>query len=149
MNGNKNMVAKLFPARNREISHGVKQNLKHSYVDTDKFMLKLLLIHWIVASTITAYAYSTYLLGFIGGAIIYGIAYASYATNPGSVWTRMTIASSFMAFSAIFIQQHMGLIEMHFHIFAALAFNIRYKDIAPTIAAVVTIALHHALFNVA
>ena len=33
-----------------------------------------------------------------------------------------------MAFSALFIQQQLGLIEMHFHVFAALALLVRYKD---------------------
>lgn len=142
-------ISRLFPAYDKNHSEGVKQNLDKSFVDADKFMLKLLFAHWIAASTITAFSYNTYLLGFIGGGVATGLAYAAYATNPGSVWSRMTIASAFMVFSGIFIQQHMGRIEMHFHIFATLAFFIRYKDIAPTLAAVVTIALHHALFNVA
>jgi hypothetical protein len=145
MSAEKSLSATLFPQKAGNISLGVQQNLHRSYVDTDKFMLKLLLIHWIAATTIVAFSYSTYILGFVGGGIIYGIANAAHSSNPGSVWSRMTIASSFMAFSGLFIQQQMGLIEMHFHIFAALAFNIRYKDIAPVIAAVVTIALHHAI----
>jgi len=149
MSTEKTLLNKLFLAYDPELSQGVKSNIDQSFVDADKFMLRLLLIHWVAASTITAFTYSTYLLGFIGGGIIYGIAYAAFATNPGSLWSRMTMGAAFMAFSGIFIQQHMGRIEMHFHIFATLAFFIRYKDIAPTLAAVVTIALHHAVFNVA
>jgi methyl-accepting chemotaxis protein len=140
---------KLFPAYSNSISAGVKQNIDRSYIETDQFMIKLLMVHWVVASTVTAITYSTYLLGFLSGGAIMGIVYAAHKMNPGSVWSRMTIASAFMMFSAIFIQQHMGRIEMHFHIFAALAFNIRYKDIAPTLAAAGTIAVHHALFNIA
>ncbi len=149
MNKNRNVMTTLFPVNAKNLSLGVKQNIDQSYIDADKFMLRLLLIHWIVASTVTAFTYSTYVLGFIGGGVVYGLAYAAYATNPGSLWSRMTMGAAFMAFSAIFIQQHMGRIEMHFHIFAALAFFLRYKCIAPTLAAVVTIALHHALFNAA
>lgn len=149
MSTEKSLKTILFPANSSQISLGVKQNLDKSYVDADKFMLKLLLIHWVAAFTIVAFAYSTYILGFVGGGIIYGIAYAAHASNPGSVWSRMTIAATFMAFSGLFIQQTMGLIEMHFHIFAVLAFNLRYKDIAPIIAAVLTIAVHHAIFNAA
>lgn len=149
MNNSNQWYDTLFPTNNPSLSLDIKQNLHRSFIQTDKFMIKLLLVHWVVASTITAFSYSTYVLGFIGGGIATGIAYAAYANNPGSMWSRMTIASAFMVFSAIFIQQHLGKIEMHFHIFATLAFFIRYKDIAPTIAAVVTIALHHALFNIA
>ena len=149
MGADKSLMAVLFPSYNKDLAEGVKKSLHHSYVKADKFMLKLLLAHWVVASTLTAFAYSTYILGFIGGGIVYGLAYASYKNNPGSLWSRLTIGAAFMAFSAIFIQQQMGLIEMHFHIFAALAFFILYKDIAPTLSAAVTIALHHAIFNIA
>jgi methyl-accepting chemotaxis protein len=143
------IYTKLFPLTRTDLSESVKQGLHTSFVKTDNFMLKLLLIHWAVASTVTAFSYNTYLLGFIGGGLVYGLAYAAVKTNPGSLWSRMTIGAAFMAFSAIFIQQHLGRIEMHFHIFATLAFFIRYKDVAATLSAVVTIALHHAIFNVA
>ena len=112
-------------------------------------MLRLLVIHWVVASTLTAFTYDTYLLGFTGGGMITGIAYSIYRMNPGSLLSRITIGASFMAFSMIFIQQQMGLIEMHFHIFIAIAFLVLYKDIAPTLAAAGTTAVHHALFNMA
>jgi methyl-accepting chemotaxis protein len=54
---------------------------------------------------------------------------------------------SLMIFSAIFIQQHLGRIEMHFHIFAGLAFLLRYRDAVPILVATVTTALHHLIFN--
>lgn len=149
MNSTKSITQQLFPATSTSLSLGVKQNLINSYEKTDRFMLRLLLAHWVAASTITAFSYGTYILGFVGGGIVYGLAYAAVAASPGSIWSRMTMGAAFMAFSAIFIQQHMGRIEMHFHIFAALAFFIRYKDIAPTLAAAGTIAAHHALFNIA
>ncbi|WP_185957138.1 methyl-accepting chemotaxis protein [Gracilimonas mengyeensis] len=139
----------LFPSYKNDLSAGVRQNLYATFVEADQFMLKLLLFHWVAASTITAFFYSTYLLGFIGGGIIYGIAYASYKSSPGSAWSRATMGAAFMAFSMIFIQQNLGKIEMHFHIFVAIAFLIRYKDILPLIAAGTTIAVHHAVFNAA
>lgn len=69
--------------------------------------------------------------------------------NPGSLLSRSAIAVGFMGFSLIFIQQHMGRIEMHFHIFVAIAFLLRYKDISPLLAAALATSLHHGLFNVA
>lgn len=139
----------LFPAYSKELSEGVQESVYKTFVSADQFNLRLLLAHWIVASTLTAFTYNTYLLGFIGGGMLYGLSYAAYKSNPGSMWSRMTIGAAFMGFSGIFIQQHLGKIEMHFHIFVAIAFLIRYKDIAPLISAAVTIALHHALFNIA
>lgn len=139
----------LFPAYDRSHSDSVKSQLQGSFDQTDRFMLKLLLIHWVVASTVIAYTYSTYLLGFVGGGLIYGIALGVYRLNPASLMSRMTMGAAFMAFSMLFIQQHLGRLEMHFHIFISLAFLIRYKDIAPVLAATLTTAVHHALFNVA
>jgi len=59
----------------------------------------------------------------------------------------MLMGMSLMLFSALFIQQNLGRIEIHFHIFAALALLIRYKDVKPLLAAVVTIAVHHVTLN--
>jgi len=142
-------ISSLFPSFDESLSSGVKLQLKRSFVETDQFMLKLLLLHWFVSSTVMAISYSTYILGFVGGGLIYAIALGIYRMNPGSLISRATMGAAFMAFSMLFIQQHLGRIEMHFHIFIALAFLIRYKDITPVIAATVTTALHHALFNFA
>ena len=139
----------LFPAYSKSHSNGVKNQLSKSFDQTDQFMLKLLFLHWVVASSVVAFTFSTYLLGFLGGGIIFGTAYGVYKLNPGSVLSRMTMGAAFMAFSMLFIQQHLGRIEMHFHIFVSLAFLIRYKDIAPVLAATLTTAVHHALFNFA
>lgn len=139
----------LFPAYDSGHSRGVLSQLSRSFEQTDQFMLKLLLLHWVVASTVIAFSFGTYLLGFIGGGLIYGIALGVYKLNPGSLLSRATMGAAFMAFSMLFIQQHLGRIEMHFHIFVSLAFLIRYKDIAPVLAATVTTAVHHILFNFA
>ncbi|WP_138430875.1 hypothetical protein [Fodinibius saliphilus] len=139
----------FFPVYSDDLSEDVRQNVKRTFVKTDAFMFRLVILHWIVASTLTAFTYSTYLLGFIGGGIITGIAYVVYNMNPGTLLSRITFGASFMAFSMIFIQQHMGRIEMHFHIFIAIAVLIRYIDIAPVLAAAATTAIHHALFNIA
>ena len=142
-------ISSLFPAYNENLSASVQQGLVNSFIDTDKFMVKLLALHWVVAATVMAISHDAYLLGIVGGGVIYGISFMSYRMNPGSIWSRITIGASFMAFSMIFIQQNLGKIEIHFHIFVALAFLIRYKDITPVIAAAATVAIHHALFNLA
>ena len=52
-----------------------------------------------------------------------------------------------MLFSALFIQQSLGKIEIHFHVFAGLALLLRYRDMKPLLAGVVTAAVHHLAFN--
>ena len=39
------------------------------------------------------------------------------------------------------------MIEMHFHIFAILAFLLLYRDWRVPVAGAVVVALHHVLFN--
>ncbi|MAL17496.1 MAG: hypothetical protein CL670_15100 [Balneola sp.] len=143
------LLLRLFPAYDSRLSNGVLRGLSNSFIDTDRFMIKLLALHWVIAATITAIPYSTYLLGIVGGGVIFGVAFLAFRINPGSVWSRMTIGAALMAFSVLFIQQNLGKIELHFHIFVALAFLLRYKDIAPVLTAAVTIAVHHVLFNAA
>lgn len=55
--------------------------------------------------------------------------------------------ASLMAFSAIMIQAQLGRIEMHFHIFVAMAFLLLYRDWIPIIVAAGIIAVHHYLFT--
>ncbi|MEY3220633.1 MAG: hypothetical protein RIT27_1990 [Pseudomonadota bacterium] len=121
--------------------------LQEDFIKADQMMMQLLLIHWIVASSVTAYSYGFYLLGFIGGGGVFLIAFAAYKLLRGTLYSRIIMGISFMMFSAIFIQQHLGRIEMHFHVFAALAVLIRYKDISPVIAGAIATLVHHVIFN--
>jgi methyl-accepting chemotaxis protein len=59
----------------------------------------------------------------------------------------LVFAACLMLFSAVMIQARMGLIEMHFHIFAALALTIIYRDWLPVVTAAGVIAVHHMLFT--
>nr|CRH05171.1 Putative methyl-accepting chemotacxis protein [Candidatus Magnetococcus massalia] len=137
----------LFPAYNRQLNSDVKRMLHADFVESDRFMLKMLAAQWLIACTITAFSHGFYLLGFIGGGVTTGLAYLAYRILPGSALTRAVIGASFMVFSAIMIQQQLGRIEMHFHVFVTLAFMVRYKDIVPILAAAGTIAVHHLAFN--
>jgi signal transduction histidine kinase len=121
--------------------------LQEDFIKADQTMIGLLFMHWVVASTLTAYHYEFYLLGLIGGAIIFLSAFVIYKVLKGTLYSRIIVGISFMLFSAIFIQQHLGRIEMHFHVFVSLAFLIRYKDIYPVIAAALTTIAHHLIFN--
>ena len=141
------MFKKLFPAYDKTLSPEIKQALQADFEKVDKQMLLLLVGSWVVASTITAFSYGTYLLGFIGGGLTVLLAYLAYHFYKGTVFARSIMGISFMIFAAIFIQQQFGRIEMHFYVFVALAFLVRYKDITPVWAAALAIAVHHFTFN--
>ena len=66
---------------------------------------------------------------------------------PGSLVARVTLATAFMVFSALFIQQTKGMNEAHFAIFILLAFLLYYRDWKPIFAAALVIAVHHIGFN--
>lgn len=67
--------------------------------------------------------------------------------RPGTLLSRLTIAAALLVSSALIIHQTGGMIEMHFHIFAILAFLLMYRDWrVPAWGALVT-AVHHGLFH--
>ena len=131
----------------RTLKKQIKFELKKEQIYGDKMMLILVLLHWMVASTLTAVSFETYIFGFANGAILSALAVGVYAYYRGTMISRMTFAFILMAYSMIFIQQHLGRIEMHFHIFVAIAFLTVYKDYKPTVFAGVVIALHHIISN--
>jgi methyl-accepting chemotaxis protein len=51
-----------------------------------------------------------------------------------------------MTFSALFIHQTNGMIELHFHIFVCLAFLLTYRDWHVPIIGAAVIAVHHVAF---
>ena len=60
--------------------------------------------------------------------------------------SRVSYGVSFMFFSALFIHETGGMLEMHFAIFVLLAVLIAFRDYIVIIAAAITIAIHHLLF---
>lgn len=125
----------------------IKSSFSDDFKTADKFMLYLLFIHWIAAVSVMAYEYNTYFYGFVNGGIIFIANALLYRYYRGEAIFRYSIAVSIMLFSSIFIQQHLGRIEMHFHVFLAMAILSLYKDIIPVLIATFTTAFHHALFN--
>lgn len=123
------------------------KELLEDHKKADAFMLKLVVFHWFLASTVSAWFYHTYLMGFVTGGMITLLVFFGYRLFRGTVFFRFVAALALMSFSILFIQQHLGRIEMHFHVFIALSFLTLYKDLKPVTAASVYIILHHILFN--
>ena len=67
---------------------------------------------------------------------------------PGAFSTRLFIALGLVTYSALFVSQSHGLIEMHFHFFGALAFLLVYRDWRVIVAAAAFVAVHHLAFMV-
>ena len=113
----------------------------------DKLMLILLGIQWFFATFVTSITYNTFLFGFISGGVLFIIPLLLYKQYKGLPFYRDIIVLSMMTFSSIFIQQQLGRIEMHFHVFVALAFLAYYKDPRPVVLATAHTVVYHITFN--
>ena len=117
------------------------------HIQSDRVMIFLLILQWFLSTFITSIYYETYLYGFVGGALITVPIVLLFPYLKGERFYRYYIAVGMMLFSVIYIQQYLGRIEMHFHVFIALAVLTLYKDIVPIIIAATTTILHHLIFN--
>lgn len=133
--------------RTLAIPEYAEESFKQYHIRSDRLMLALIVLQWFFATFITAISYNTYLYGFIGGALITGAVFVGYHYLKGSQAMRVLVGISMMLFSLIYIQQHFGRIEMHFHVFIAMGLLTVYKDFVPILAAAVTTVLHHLIFN--
>ena len=141
------LFQRAFLSQSKSLPSKVANAYHEDFKRADQLMMKLMLIHWFVASAINSLSYETFTLGFTGGALITLFAAIPYYLSPGSVISRACIGAAFMAFSALFIQQQLGVVEMYFHVFAALALLVRYKDPIALFSGTLVIAAYHLVFN--
>ncbi|XDD41764.1 methyl-accepting chemotaxis protein [Leptospira sp. WS60.C2] len=79
--------------------------------------------------------------------IISIISFLLYRFLRGSFFLRAWNGLALMLISALLIQAQFGRIEMHFHIFSALAILFVYEDWRVMFVAALTIAVHHLVGN--
>ena len=113
----------------------------------DKLMFILLMAHLPVIMFIVPMGYDTMPFA-IGASVLVGLlAGAAYMMTKGTRLFGVIAAVILMMYSAIMIQSQMGRIEMHFHIFGAMALTLIYRDWLVVVAAAGAIAVHHLLFT--
>lgn len=121
--------------------------LKEDFEKADKFIFKVIMFQWFLVSTLGGLLYGNYLFGFVAGSLLGIVSIIAYKYYAGSQLLRVVNAVILMLFSLILIQQNLGRIEMHFHIFVMLSFLVVYKDILPVFAASLFTIIHHLLFT--
>ena len=119
----------------------------HERLPNDRLMLGLLLAHVPVVGLIIPWGYETTAFALTASVLVGVIVAFAHAVLKGQRGFSVVVAVAFMAFSAIMIQAQMGRIEMHFHIFGALAFVILYRDWLPVVAGALVIAVHHLIMT--
>ncbi|MBV9773374.1 MAG: hypothetical protein JO040_05465 [Gemmatimonadetes bacterium] len=111
----------------------------------DRAMGVLLALHLLLALALAPMR-GTWVEALVFGGVLTGVSLLATRSLAGSLVSRLTVGVALMGYSALLIHQTGGMIEMHFHIFAALAFLLVYRDWRIPVAAAGTIAVHHLLF---
>ncbi|MGO2354433.1 MAG: methyl-accepting chemotaxis protein [Marinomonas foliarum] len=82
----------------------------------------------------------------ISAGVLFIAIQASYSLFKGSTVFSVLAGILMMLFSSALIQSQLGMIEMHFHIFASIVVFLIYQDWKPIIAALLTTAVYHVGF---
>lgn len=141
-------LSRLFPTTYASLNAYERQIIESDYVFTDRLIYRLNLAHFPVVTFITSIAYGTYVMGFVSGLILSVFSWYAYSFHRGTQLCRNILASVLLLYSMVLIQQWLGRIEMHFHIFVVLAILQRYKDAWPVILGGLVAALYHISWNV-
>ncbi len=112
----------------------------------NRFCLLLLAAHVPVLAGVAAWFGTGISTALIGSALLLAGPAALFFLKPGEQVTSLALGSASMGISALLIHLSHGMIEMHFHIFAAIAFLIVFGNIWPILTAAATIAIHHVVF---
>jgi methyl-accepting chemotaxis protein len=123
------------------------ESLLHAgYRAADRLLRRLLLAHLLLVLALAPLR-DTWSEALLWGVPVIGLGWLVAWRWEGRLAARFAIAAALLAVSALIIHQTGGMIEMHFHIFAILAFLLLYRDWRVPVAGAVVVALHHALFN--
>ncbi|HEX5710860.1 MAG TPA: ATP-binding protein [Sulfuricurvum sp.] len=121
--------------------------LKEDFLSADRYMLWILIVHALIGIFVTSRYYETVELGiFVSGIVMMNV-FIGYWLLRGTLYFRIIAALAIVIFTALYIQQHLGRIEMHFHVFIGLAMLTIYKDAIPLLTAAAAVIAHHFLFN--
>ena len=120
--------------------------LQAGYRRADRVLRNLLLAHLVLIFALVP------LRGTLREAILWGggtvaIGWFVAWRWEGRLAARLTLAACMLTISALIIHQTGGMIEMHFHIFAILAFLLLYRDWRVPVAGAVVTAVHHVGFH--
>lgn len=105
-------------------------------------MCVLLWIHFLVAMLLSAW-HQTYAAAVVIGLPAALVPWLLNRSQPGAFIARASVAAAMMIYSALFIFESHGMLEMHFHVFCGLAYLTAYRDWRTVVVGAVVIAVHH------
>jgi hypothetical protein len=111
-----------------------------------KFFLAALYLHLPLFSYMAAHnGHSQWIAWGLGLIILSGPTVAYFFGMSSALLPNM-LAVAIMSFSGLIIHLGNGMIEMHFHVFVALAMCLSFGLMTPVLTAAATIAVHHIAF---
>jgi methyl-accepting chemotaxis protein len=140
-------MKRLFPQMESTLPTNVRADLSEDYKKADKPMLIISIVAFLIVSMVSSYTNSTYTLGIFGGGAVFGTTLIAYFMFRGTAIARMIYGISFMTYTAIMIQQQLGMLEMHFGFFILVALLAIYKDLSAMVGATLAAATYHLLFT--
>ncbi len=120
---------------------------KESLLKHDKLIFYIILAHLPITMFLIPIGYDTMGFAVVASLLVGGATAAAYYLVRGTRLFGILAGVILMMISAIMIQTQLGRIEMHFHIFSAIALMLLYRDWATVVAAAGTIAVHHLLMT--
>lgn len=127
-----------------ELTQYIEHRLLEDTQASDKVMLFILTAHLPFIYFFIPSGFGTHFQGAVPATLAVIASFFSYKAAKGSLLSRAVISISFMVMSMVIIMQQFGKLEMHFHIFASLAFLIIWRDWRAVLIGAGTIAIHHA-----
>ncbi len=118
-------------------------NVNATLTQHDSLLYRIILAHLPVTAFLVPMGYGTSQFALIASAALGIVATAAYLQLRGTRAFGIIAGVALMTLSAIMIQSQLGRIEMHFHIFSALALLLIYRNWLPIVVAAGTIAVHH------
>ena len=136
----------LFPLFSN-LEEKIKNILIKDYEDSDKYMMIVVTVLFIISFGVSAIPNSTYLFGLITGGALFLISAITYKFFKGTAISRIIFGIVLMSYPSIMIIQNSGMIEMHFSYFILAAALTRYKDFTGLLSATLAAVVNHLLFT--
>ncbi|MGZ5027474.1 MAG: methyl-accepting chemotaxis protein [Methylobacter sp.] len=126
--------------------HDQEDLLKPIRTRIDDVMMATLAIVFLI-TVVVGFVYDRMAFILIVGVPAIVIPFFLRRSMPGTLISRLAIASAFVIQVAIQIQVSHGLMEMHLGLFAVVAFLLAYRDWRPIVFSAVLVAIHHLVCN--
>ena len=121
-----------------------RQSQLHKY---DRMVFTILILHVPVVMFLVPIGFGSSKFAITASLLIGAIAGIGYYLARGTATFGILAGALFMAFSAVMIQAQFGRLEMHFHIFSALAILLIYRNWVTIVVPAGVIAVHHLAFT--